>query len=258
MTVTFSPANQAVVATPQDLITSALLEGGIIAQGEKLSQQDGAWGLEKLQRLTDQFNARRELIFSHAFTLYNLTPNHGPHTIGPAGDFNVPIRPVKIVSASFVLSAGSGNPVDNPTMNMRDAAWWAAVPLKSLTSAIVTDLYYEPSSPLGALNFYPICSGNNPVRLETWVSLAQAINLQTKLGFVQGYWDAIVLDLSIRLHSSYNRAVSPDLREQWNRAMKIIQANNDKPPIIDTSGGGLPTQRRGGRPDFNFLTGMKE
>jgi len=257
VTVTLSPGNSAVVATPQDLISSALLEAGITAAGEKLQAQDGAWGLEKLQREIDQFNARRELIFNVGFTQYTMLANHSPHTIGPNGDFNVPVRPVKLISASFILNASSANPVDTP-INIRDDDWWAANPLKTLTSAISTDVYYSPDSPLGNLYFYPICSSANPVRLETWNSLAQAVSLQTKLGFVQGYWDAIVTDLAVRLCPSYNRIVPPDLREQWNRAMRIIESNNDSPPRIDTNCGGMPSSRRGGRPDFNFLTGMRE
>lgn len=258
MPVTLSPANSAVVATPQDLITSALLEMGKNAPDEKLSPQDGAWGLEKLQRLIDQTNARREMVYSHGFTQYTLKANHAPHTIGPGADFNVPVRPVTVVSASFILNAGSANPVDTPINVDRDDAWWSANPLKSLTSAIVTDLYYDAALGLGNLNFYPICNIANPVRLETWSSLAQAVSLQTKLGFVQGYWDWIVCDLAVKLCPSYNRSVPPDLREQWNRASRIIEANNDKAPRIATNGNGMPGSGRGGRPDFNFLTGMME
>ncbi len=249
--------NSAVSAAPTDLILSALNEIGVIAAGEPLMPQDAAWGLEKLQRLIDQWNARRELIFSVGFNLYNLQANHAPHTIGPGGDFNVPVRPVNVVSAAFILNSGTATPFDAP-INIRDADWWAANPLKSLVSSIVTELYYDPASPLGNLNFYPISEIANPVRLETWNLLAQALTLQTQLGFVQGYWDAIVSDLAMRLCPSYERTPSEELREQWNRAMRIIQANNDAPPIINADGGGMPTSRRGGRPDFNFLTGLRE
>jgi hypothetical protein len=257
VTVTFTPANQAVAVAPQDLILSALLEIGVVAAGEPLSAQDAAWGLEKLQRLIDQFNARRELIFSVSFPLFNLLANHGPHTIGPGGDFNVPIRPVTVLSANFVLNSGGANPVDLP-ISIRDADWWASNNLKSMVSSIITELYYEESVPLGKLNFWPISNTVAPVRLETWNSLTQAVDLVTKIGFAQGYWDAIVSDLAVRLCPSYERSVPPDLREQWNRAMRVIQANNDKAPRIRTDGGGMPSGRSGGKPDFNFLTGMRE
>lgn len=251
-----TPANSAISVAPQDLIRSALLESGIVAPEDKLTAQDAAWGLEKLQRLIDQWNARRELIFSTSFTLYTLLANHGPHTIGPGGDFNVPIRPVTVVSASFLINSGS-NPVEEP-MQMRDDQWWAANPLKTLTSAICTDLYYDAAAPLGNLNFYPICTVGAPVRLETWSSLAQAVSQTAKLGFVQGYWEAIVLDLGMALCSSYNRTAPQEMRERWNRAMRIIEGNNNKPPTITTGGSGMPGSRANGKPDYNFLTGMRE
>lgn len=256
MPPSFTNSNAAVLVTAADLIKAALLESGIIGSGEPLEPEDAEWGLEKLQREIDQFNARRELIFSYGFALYTLKANHAPHTIGPGGDFNVPIRPVKILSARFILNSGSTSPVDSP-IDIRDEAWWAANPLKSLISSIVTDLYYDKAGALGNLNFFPICNIANPVRLETWSSLAQAVSLTTKLGFVQGYWDAVVCDLAVRLCPSYDQPVSSDLREQWNRAMRIIEANNDKPPRIQTNSG-MPGSDRGGRPDFNFLTGLRE
>jgi hypothetical protein len=256
VTVQLTATNQAIVASGQDIVDAALQEINVTAAGEPSDPQDSAWGLQKLQRLIDQWNARRELIFSVGFYVYNLIANHYPHTIGPQGDFNVPLRPVTVVSASFILNSGSNNPVDTP-IKIRSSDWWAANPLKTLTSSICTELYYDPATPLGNLNFFPICNIANPVRLEVWNSLAQAISLNSKLGFAQGYWDAVVTDLAVRLCPSFEKSVSPDLREQWNRAMRIIEANNDKPPIINTDEG-MPTSRRGGRPDFNFLTGMRE
>jgi hypothetical protein len=257
MSVTFSANNQAVLASGQDLVTSALIELGVTAGGEVPSSEDSALGLEKLQRLIDQWNARRELIYSVGFSQFTLIANHGPHSIGPGGDFQLPVRPVRIISASFILNAGSTNPVDTP-INIRDDDWWAANPLKSLISSIVSDLYYDESAPLGNLNFYPICNIANPVRLEIWNSLTQAVNLQSKLGLPQGYWDAVITDLAVRCGPAFERPISPDLREQWNRAMRIIEANNDKAPRIETSGGGIPGSSRNGRPDFNFLTGLRE
>jgi hypothetical protein len=256
VTVNLTSSNQGIVCTAQDIVDAALQEINITAQGEKSNYEDSAWGLQKLQRELDQMNAREEIIFSHAFTLFTLIGNHGPHTIGPGGDFNIPTRPVKIPSATFVLGGSSGNPVDSP-IKMKDADWWAANPVKSLLSSITTHLYYDPASPLGNLNFWPICTVANPVRLEMWNSLAQALSLNSVLGFPQGYWDAIVYDLAVRLCPSFEKGVPPDLREQWNRAMRIIEANNDEPPRIDTDSG-MPNSRKGGRPDWNFLTGMRE
>jgi hypothetical protein len=258
VTVAVSQANQSISALAQDIIGAALLEAGIRAPEDstKLSGQDGAWGLQKLQRLIDQWNARRELIYSISFLQFTLIGNHAPHTIGPNGDFNVPIRPVDVKAAMFILSGTSTNPVDAPIF-MKDADWWASNPVKTLQSAITTHLYYDPSSPLGTLNFWPICTVANPVRLEIWNSIQQAISLQTALSMPQGYWEALVLSLAVKICPSYNRSVPPDLRESWNEAMRTIEENNYAPPQLDLDIG-IPNSRKGGRPDFNFLTGLRE
>jgi hypothetical protein len=251
-----SPGNQAAAPSVTAIVKAALLELGAVAPEDKLTQQDGAWGLEKLQRAIDQHNARREMIFSISFQQFALIANHGPHTIGPNGDFNVSIRPVTVKGAAFILNAGTANPVDAP-IKIKDHDWWNANPTKTLQSAITTHLYYDPASPLGNLNFWPICTVANPVRLELWNSIAQAINLQTVLSLPQGFWEALVTDLAVKLAPSYNRAVSPELRESWNRAMRIVQDNNYTPPTIETDAG-MPNSRKGGRPDYNFLTGLRE
>ncbi len=257
MTVAFTNTNNAVSALASDIAQGALEEIGVLAEGEKVSAGDLSVAMPRLQRWIDQVNARRELIYSISFLQFNLLPNHAPHTIGPNGDFNLPLRPVKIIGANFILNAGSSNPIDSPGIRIKDADWWNANPTKSLQSSIVTHLYYDPSTPLGTLNFWPICNVANPVRLEMWNSLAQPISPNSQLALPPGYWDATVLSLARKLCPVFNKAFSPDLKEMFNQAMRIIEGNNDKPPRIDTDMGS-PNNRKGGRPDFNFLTGLRE
>lgn len=252
----FTSASGAVSVAPLDLITSASFDAGIGEAGEQIDGAEANRGLEHLQRLLDSINAQRPLVFSHNFLLFNLTPNHGPHTIGPGGDFQQAVRPVDVLSASFVLDGSSANPVDLPINCSRDDAWWAANPLKSLTSSIITDLYYDAASPLGNLNFFPISTVGAPVRLEVWNSLPQAIDFTTKLGFVQGYWDYIVTTLAIRLCLGLKQP-DPALVAMQREALRVILANNDPAPRIDTNSG-MPGSPNAGRPDFNFLTGMRE
>lgn len=257
MTVALTKSNNAASVPASDIIQAALEELGVLAEGEKVSAAELGVSLPRLQRWIDQTNARRELIFSIAFTLFNLTANHAPHTIGPNGDFNIPMRPVQIIGANFILSPDSPNPIDSPIIRIMDADWWQRNPVKSLQSSIVTHLYYDPTVPLGTLNFWPVCQISNPVRLQYGNSIAQPINAASPLALAPGYWDAAVLSLARNLSAVFNKPFSPDLRERWNYAMRVIEANNDKPPRIDTDAGS-PNSRKGGRPDFNFLTGMRE
>jgi hypothetical protein len=258
MAVTFSGSS--VTALAADIVQSAGYEIGAFSPGEAVPAAEALWGLEVLQRTIDSWNARREMIFAISFTAYNLTPNLAPHTIGPTGTFNTGLaanyRPAKIGSASFVLNPGATEPVDLP-VRMRDKDWWAANPLKSMTSSIITDLYYEPAMPNGNLNFFPICNTNGVVRLEQWSSLQQALTLETALGLAQGYWEALVTTLALALCPSFQAQPSPVLAARQTAAIKAIFANNDLAPRIETNSG-MPGTSGTGRPDFNFLTGMRE
>lgn len=258
MTVSFTAGNSAVSAQPQDIIIDALIDAGSFAPGEALDANIAAWGLDKLQRLIDRWNAMKEAIFAHSFQQFNITPNHSPHTFGPNGDFNVPYRPVKVISASVILNSGGSNPVDLP-VKIRDEDWWSANPLKSLVSSITTDLFYSPDSPLGSCYLWPVSNVNNPVRLETWTSLTQALDLVTPLGMVQGYWDALIKTLAVDMWPGLwpKEPISPSLQQLQREALSVIFSNNTPPPRIDTNSG-MPGPAKGGRPDFNFLTGLRE
>ena len=239
-----------------------MFEINVLAVGETPNAGEGAWALQKLQRLIDKLNAIRQVIYAVNFTLYTLIPNHAPHTIGPGGDFDVTPRPVKVNSAAFVLNTNSipsvNSPVDTP-IRIRDKDWWAGNPVKSLTSSIVTELYYEPDVPLGNLNFWPICNIANPVRLETWTGIVVPLAMNTQLSLPQGYWDAIILTLAVELCSSFEKEPSPTLTGRQSLALKIIMANNAKAPRIRTDNS-MPSPAPGasGRPDFDFLTGLND
>src|SRR5579859_6402290 len=168
MAVTFSGSSVSALAA--DLIQSAAYEIGAFSPGEAVSAAEQNWALEVLQRIIDQWNAKRAMIYSVGFTQFQLIANHSPHTIGPTGDFVSSYRPVDVLAASFILNPGSSNPVDLP-VRMRDDDWWAANPLKSLISSIITDCYYSPDLPNGSLYFYPISNTNGSVRLEMWTAL---------------------------------------------------------------------------------------
>lgn len=259
MSQTFTNSNNAASPLASDIIQAAFEEIGVLAEGEKVSASYLALGMSRLQRWIDQVNARRELIYSISFLVFTTTGNLAPHTIGPGGNFNMPLRPVDIQSASFLLNSnqyGTGSQTVDLPINIRDAQWWGALPVKNLLTQVITDLYYDPASPLGNLNFWPICTLANPVRLEVWNSIAQPISPSTTLYLPQGYWDATIWSVARKLCPVLNRQFSPDMKSQWNDAMRIIEQNNDKPPILNLDIGS-PNSRKGGRPDFNFLTGLR-
>lgn len=239
--------------TPLDIISGALRETGLQSGFEAVANEDAAFGLEKLNRLWDRWAAKRELIYAVNFAEYTLVPNLAPHTIGPTGTFVVPVRPVKLVSANFVLTDGSGSEIDYPLHIMNDQEW-ADVRIKGLATNISRAVYYEPQFPNGSLYFWPVPTSAFKTRLETWTNLAQNVTLNQQLFLPPGYWDATVLSLGIELCSAFNRTPSAALVKGQKDAMRAIVGNNSEAPLLRTNEG-MDRPRPTGRPDFYFPTG---
>lgn len=246
------PQPGAPATTARDLLYDALIEIGAIAQSQAIPDNIGQWGLRKLNRLMDLWAARKLFVYDQAFTLYTLTANLNPHTIGPSGTFVVTQRPVKILSAAVVLGSGS-SAVDVPLALWNDDEW-AENRVKALTSTQPVGLFYGPSWPNGTLNLWPVPTVANGLRLETWTTLSQFATLDTPLSLPPGYWDAIVKSLAIDLCPGFERSAKPELIKGAMDARAAIQSNNSESPLLTTAQVSMPTP--GKRSDFNYRTGM--
>ncbi|MES2136997.1 MAG: hypothetical protein V4502_08065 [Pseudomonadota bacterium] len=210
-------------------------------------------------RMLDAWAARKVYAYSIDFTAYTLVPNLAPHTIGPTGaTFTVGQRPVRLEGAALILNNVTPN-VDSPILNIRDAAWWNNQRVKSLKTAVPTDVYYNPAWPNGQLNFWPVPDFAYGVRLETWVLLPQFTNLTDPFSFPPAFREAFVLSLAELLCRPFGKKQQevPDLKGDAARARAIFQSNNAKSPRIasaDYGSEGSPTA--GSRPTFNYYSGQ--
>lgn len=229
----------------RDLLTETYQDLTILAVGESLSDADADFGLSKLTRLFDNWNAERAGVYANRLTTYTLVPNLNPHTIGPsAATFTVTQRPVSIEWANIVISG-----VRYP-LNIRDSEWWASIILPTLANDIPTDLHYEADWPNGNLYLYPKPSAANGLELMTRIVLA-ALALDDTVTLPPGYRDAVILTLGEMIALTYPPAVpSP---EAAAKARARIYANNDEIPALVTTDAGIPSGR--GR-WFNYISGQ--
>jgi hypothetical protein len=240
--------------TARDIITDALMEIGAISQTEVPSSADAAFCLRKLNRMFDRWAAEDVMAYNVTFSEFDLIASHSPHTIGPSGDFTVNQRPVRIESAQFQLSTGSGtNPAVWTQIALEDDDWWAQQTVPDLTSAVVTHLYYSPDWPNGKCYFWPICTGTNRVKLELWGLLGSFSTLGSAFSYPPGYWDTVINNLAVELAPSFNATISPLLMQTAQKGLLAIHGNNAQSPRVQTADFGMP--RSSTRPDYNFLTG---
>lgn len=220
--------------TGQDIVREALLELGVLSPTEDLGPEDGEYGLSKLNRVMDRWNTNPIAAFATAVTGYTLTPALSPHTIGPSGTLEVPVRPAKIDGASWI-SGGVRSPI-----RVRDLAWYRGLSMPETTGEQPTDVYYEPTAPNGKLWFYPVPS--SAASIEVWTrGLLTALELDSQLVAPSGYRDALIKTLAEELAAPFRVQLPEALPRQAQAARALVFGNNLTIPRLYTGirGGGL-------------------
>jgi hypothetical protein len=221
--------------TTRDLITECYEDLTILAAGETLDPADAAFGLKKLTRLFDNWNAERAGVYANRLTTYTLVPSLNPHTIGPStATFTVTQRPVSIEWANIVISGVHYG------LTPRGSQWWASLTIPAITTSIPTDIHYEPDWPNGSIYLYPVPDTAYGLELMTRVVLAD-LDLDDDVSLPPGYRDAVTLTLGEMVAPAYPPAQADTFAASKARAR--IFANNDETPKLATADSGMPGGR---------------
>lgn len=230
-----------------DLITDALSEIRYARAGDVLAPDDMAFGLRALNRLIDGWNADKTQIWTANFSDFTLTPNHNPHTIGPAADFVVTKRPVEIENAELNLGSDTFVPLD-----LLDDYQYANLSVPNLSASLPTAIYYSPNYvpqvEQGACYFWPISSQALVVRL--WMRIVLGSVLETdEVSLPQGYEDALMLTLAERLAAPFGQVLAQTTVRKATEARQKIRVNNSTLTRLTSDG---PKGRKIGVSSFNW------
>jgi hypothetical protein len=238
-----------------DIISNALLEIGVLAAGETASAEDAAFGLSKLNRLFDNWNAESNFIYGTLLFQGTLTPNHNPHTIGLAGsDFVVSTaRPPKILGANLVLTDQSPN-IFRP-LKIVDDDWWMKNPVPTLATQIPYYLWPNYGWPQGQIYLWPVPTTAYDIRLDLWTLFATLAATDT-FTLPPGYEDAVTLSLAEMLTSSYGKSPSPVLVQQAALARGRVKSLNSEAPEMACDGAVQSMDARPSASIANFLSGF--
>lgn len=258
-------AQQQLTYTAADIVTMALIEIGAMAPGEQLQPDEGQWAFAKLNLLIDEWAAQRFFVFSYLFQVFNVPASISPVTIGPSGiatlSTGILPRPVKIESAAQLQNDGTET-VDLIINCTRDRQWWASQQVKGIQTNVITDLYYDPTSPDGSLFFWPVLNVAVQVRLQMWQAISSFLAITDPVGGPGGPGTlppsaraALTFTLAERLCPGAKKTASPELINQAVMARKAVGLNTMKSPRLACDSGipraGVP----GVRGDFNWVTG---
>ena len=229
-----------------DSIDQAFTEIRVRRAGETLEPENMALGLALYNRLLDLWNGDGRAVYSEAFsTALTLTPSLSPHTIGPSGNLDITVRPVRLLSVEINIGSSVYVPV-----NVRDAAWYQEQSTPAVTESVPTDVYYKADWPLGRMYFFGVPSTAYGTRIWYHTILVAVAQTDT-FSMPPGYQTAIELTLAEDLADSLGQSVSASLARRAREARGLIFGNNDTVPRIVTADAGLNS---GGAQDIDWRT----
>lgn len=213
------------MTTALQLISDALQEIGVIADGETPDAAQSAHGLRALNRMLGRWSQRRLLMPLLTEVSVPLT-GAASYSIGPTGADVTAARPIRVEWARAVDANGVEYPVD--VWNQQQ---WNALSDKTSTGGPPDRVWYQAGT-VGRIYAYPIATGYT-LKLDCRSIVAEFAALTTELTLPEGYEDAIVPSLADSIAASYGIRTPADVLRRSAAAIRAIQNANAEPLTLD-------------------------
>jgi hypothetical protein len=226
------------VATALSIIRDAYLELGVIQPGATLSPDLAQLGLLRLQNQIDAWAADRLTIAVTTRVTYTLTAGTNTVTIGTGGDIDTP-RPTWFIAVNYI-NPGSNPPVEVPMGEMDDDSY-ATLTIKTLTSSLPTQFYYNATTPLGTLFFWPTVTQDVDLALYVTAPVGIPATLQSALIGPPGYQEGFMYQLAKRLAGPIGVPVSDRLIAMATEAYATLTRANNQPGLLGVDSALVPS-----------------
>lgn len=213
------------MTTVRSILEDALVEATVLDPDMAMPANDAARCLRALNRMLSSWQTEDLMIYSTDRLSFNLVAGQQSYTIGVGGNFVTPyaVRPGQIDMASVIM-----NGVELPIEVMNDEQW-RDVTLKSVTSTFPLQMWANGDYPLNTLYFWPIPAQINALVLYLWHQTVEFASVNATVSLPQGYEDALVLNLAVRLAPGYGMQASPTTIEMAKQAKANIKKMNWEP-----------------------------
>jgi hypothetical protein len=217
-----------------------------------LSGSEQQEGVMFLNALLDSMEAERGSIYAITNNTVNIYANQQQYKIGldlstgVLPDWQLP-RPETIPRAGFIWT-NTNPPIEEP-FEMYTDQQWAALSPKLLQSNIPYVMYYQPFTPLGIVNIWPIPTSNWQAILYLWQSISQVSDPTVTLYMPAGYNDVLSYGLALRLAPAYPQFPQHAwVMQAYLNAKSRIRARNWTPLLM---------QSELGARQFNYQQGSR-
>src|SRR5678815_3261439 len=220
------------MATVADVITDALMDLGVLADGQTPDASQSTQGLRRLVRFLKLCRTENLYIPLIARATATLTPSATSFTVGTGGNINI-VRPglQQVEKVNYLDSSVS--PANEISLGpLMTEAEYEAIPMKTQTSTRPARVYYNPtySSNLGTLIPWPISTGAS----LQWVfyyhaALTDFAAISDTVTVPDGYEQFLVKNLALELAPSFGvREINPALIQQATEARRMVTRSNQR------------------------------
>ncbi len=221
------------MTTTLDIINLALLDAGIIGQGQTASAEDVNNAYTRMQWMIQQWQRKRYLVFHLVNLTLTSTGQTTPYTIGPGQQFVIGTRPDRLENGNFFrqLVQSSPNQVDYRLELLETWEDYNLIVLKKLQT-FPGYVFYDPAYPVGNLYFWPVPQANlylmNVLVKATLIDIITATGLTTPLDATlpNEYFKAIYESLAEILRSAYRLPPDPGLSGRAKESREVLRDAN--------------------------------
>lgn len=217
------------LTTPNDIITEALLESGVIGVGQVASAEDMRTGMFRLNMMLAQWSRKRFLVY-HLVDVAFQSTGAASYTVGPGGNFNIP-RPDKLESGFYRQTNTSPSPIDYPMRIISAREDYNRIALKQL-GTWPQDAFYDAGLPLGTLYPWPIPSTQFEIHITVKETLTQLTSLTQTIQLPPEYMGALFYNLAARLRSAYQLPPDPTVTAMAKDSLNVLREANASVPLL--------------------------
>lgn len=231
--------------TATQIITDALTEIGVLAEGDTPSTQMLSDGLRSLNRLLDYLSNDQAFAY-YPNEIQRALTGEASFTVGPTGNVAT-TRPISIESA-WVVRDSISYPV-----RVVDNRLWDGIVYPAAAGANTALIWYEAQMDNGIVHVWPLCTGAT-LHMRVVNQVVNFAALSTSVNLPPGYEECITSNLAIRLSPQYPSVqVSPVTVKYARDSLKVIKRRNNVIPTLSLPG--VVLTDRSGFSLANFLSG---
>lgn len=214
------------ITTASDICQNGLEEIGVLAAGETMTAEDGAFSLDRLNLLIDQWAAQRLQMYTVTRTTWTITSGTASYNVA-VGQVVNRARPVYIERIRFQDT--SLTPIQEYGLDPLTEDGYANIPNKTLTSLWPSAAYYNPTFPNAVITLWPVpTSSTLQGVLYAPTAITQFIALTDSLSLPPGYKRMMVKMLAIDLAGPYTRDVPQALKDDASDALAAVKVANKR------------------------------